>query len=74
MNSKNTIKINLNGLTTKQIEQLQIVIDGFKQQNKQKTTFCQDETKSEWDSISDIFFESEIIQPFNRITLYGNRI
>ncbi|MEM9276733.1 MAG: hypothetical protein AAGA80_27915, partial [Cyanobacteria bacterium P01_F01_bin.143] len=74
MNGKNTTKINLDGLTLEQIEQIQVIIDNFKQQNKQESTFSQDETKSECDSINGIFFESEIIQPFNRAQLYGNRI
>ena len=73
MNSKTNKTIDLNGLKPEQIEQIQTIIDDFKQQNKQEATSHQAETKSEFDFPNDIFFESEIIQPFNRTTLYGNR-
>ena len=73
MNSKATKEINLNGLKPKQIEQLKAIIDDFKQQNQREDTYPQDEEKSELNSLNDIFFESDILQPFNRITLYGKR-
>lgn len=73
MNSKTTKTIDLNSLKPEQIEQIQTIINDFKQQNKQEATSHQAETKSEFDLLNDIFFESEIIQPFNRTTLYGNR-
>ena len=73
MNSKITKTIDLNDLTPEQIEQIQSIIDDFKQQNKQEVTYHQVETKGEFDFPNDLFFESEIIQPFKRTTLYGNR-
>ena len=73
MNRKTVKKIDLNGLKPKQIEQLQAIIDDFKQQNQREDTYPQDEGKSELNCLNDIFFESEILQPFNRITLYGKR-
>ena len=73
MNSKTIKKIDLNGLKPKQIEQLQAIIDDFKQQNQREDTYPQDEQKSELNSLNDIFFESEILQSFNRMTLYGDR-
>ena len=73
MNSKTNKTIDLNGLKPEQIEQIQTIIDDFKQQNQREDTYLQDEEKSELNSLNDIFFESEIIQPFNRTTLYGNR-
>jgi hypothetical protein len=73
MNSKETKEIELNGLKPKQIEQLKAIIEDFKQQNQRKDTYPQDEGKSEVNSLNDIFFESDILQPFNRNTLYGKR-
>ena len=74
MNSKTIKKIDLNGLKPKQIEQLQAIIDDFKQQNQREDTYPQDKGESELNSLNDIFFASEILQPFNRIMLYGKRI
>ena len=71
MSGKTNKTIDLNGLKPEQIEQIQTIIDDFKQQNKQEATSHKAETKSEFDFLNDIFFESEIIQPFSRITLYG---
>ena len=73
MNSKTIKKFDLNGLKPKQIEQLQAMIDDFKQQNQQEDNYPQDKGKRELNSLNDIFFESEILQPFNRTMLYGKR-
>jgi hypothetical protein len=70
MNSKTIRKIDINDLKPKQIEQLQAIIDDFKQQNQLEYACLQDREKSELDFLNDIFFESEILQPFNRITLF----
>lgn len=66
--------IDLNGLKQDQIEQIQTMIDTFKQQNQLDASDNQDKEISQSDLIDDIFFESEILQPFNRIVLYGDRI
>lgn len=66
--------IDLNGLKQDQIEQIQTIIDTFKQQNQLDASDNQDKEISQSDLIDDIFFESEILQPFNRIVLYGDRI
>ena len=69
MNSKMSKIIDLNGLKPDQIEQLQALIESFQQQNQREATCPQDEEKSEFNSLNDIFFESEIIQPLNRVSL-----
>ena len=73
MRSNTSKIIDINGLKPEQIEQIKIIINDFKRQNKQEVTSHQAETKNEFDFPNDLFFESEIIQPFNRTTLYGNR-
>ena len=73
MDSKTVKTIELNGLKPNQIEKIQAIISDFKQQNQQESTYHQDEEKSELSLLNDIFFESEIIQPFNRTMLYGKR-
>lgn len=72
--NKNNL-IDLNGLKPEQIQQLQAMIDNFKQQNqKEVTSHLSDEQKQDdVDSFDDIFFESDIIEPFNRTKLYGKR-
>ena len=73
MNNNVVNTIDLDGLKPKQIEQLKAIIAQFKKQNQQETTVHQKRENNELDSLNDLFFESEIIQPFNRTMLYGER-
>jgi hypothetical protein len=75
MNNNKSKTIDLNGLKPEQIKQLQSIIENFKQQNQREATLhpSEEHKQGEIDSLNDIFFESEIIQPFNRTMLYGKR-
>ena len=72
--NKPTPKLDLNGLNTEQINQIQTMIDGFKKQNKLQLLNHQTQESNQSELMKDIFFESEILQPFNRQILYGDRI
>ncbi|WP_330203838.1 hypothetical protein [Cyanobacterium sp. Dongsha4] len=65
--------LNLNDLKSEQIAYLQDIIEKFKQQNHQEASNCNISETIEMSNFDDIFFESEILQPFNRRILYGNR-
>ncbi len=59
-------KLDLNGLNAEQIEQIQTIIDSFKQQNQLELLNNQTQESNQSELMKDIFFESEILQPFNR--------
>ncbi|MEQ8970843.1 MAG: hypothetical protein RIG63_15735 [Coleofasciculus chthonoplastes F3-SA18-01] len=63
--------IDITGLTPEQIEQIYLMIETFKTINQQQNQL-NPEHLSESD-LNSLFFESEILQPFNRTMLYGNR-
>ncbi|MFP4104014.1 hypothetical protein [Coleofasciculus sp.] len=63
--------IDITGLTPEQIEQIYLMIETFKTINQQQQQL-NPEYLSETD-LNSLFFESEILQPFNRTMLYGNR-
>jgi hypothetical protein len=63
--------IDITGLTPEQIEQIYLMIETFKTINQQQKQL-NPEYLSETD-LNSLFFESEILQPFNRTMLYGNR-
>lgn len=65
--------LNLNDLKSEQIAYLQDIIEKFKQQNHQEASNFNISETIEMSNFDDIFFESEILQPFNRRILYGNR-
>jgi len=65
--------LNLNDLKSEQIAYLQDIIEKFKQQNHQEASNFNISETIEMSNFDDIFFESEILQPFNRKILYGNR-
>ncbi|SKB12052.1 conserved hypothetical protein [Planktothrix sp. PCC 11201] len=67
-----TKTLDVTGLTSEQIEQIYVIIDTFRAINKQQNPLTEDQL-SEFD-LTPLFFESEILQPFNRSLLYGNRI
>lgn len=67
-----TKTLDVTGLTSEQIEQIYVMIDTFRAINKQQNPLIEDQL-SEFDP-TPLFFESEILQPFNRSRLYGNRI
>ncbi|VXD15349.1 hypothetical protein [Planktothrix paucivesiculata] len=67
-----TKTLDVTGLTSEQIEQIYVIIDTFRAINKQQNRLTEDQL-SEFDP-TPLFFESEILQPFNRSLLYGNRI
>lgn len=67
-----TQTLDITGLTPEQIEQIHAMIDTFRAINRHQNSLSE-EKLSEFDPAL-LFFESEILQPFNRSTLYGNRI
>lgn len=67
-------QINIDGLTEAQIEQIQMIITSFKQQNELELKKNQGDSLNQSQLMDEIFFESEIIQPFNRAMLYGKRV
>lgn len=75
MNSHSTPMIDINGLKPQQIQQIQTLIEDFKRQNRieENISPSQEPKPANIDSLDDIFFESEIMQPFNRSELYGKR-
>ncbi|MDB9517499.1 hypothetical protein PN466_11120 [Roseofilum reptotaenium CS-1145] len=66
-----TQTIDITGLTPGQIEQISLMIETFKTRNQQQKQLTP-ENPSESD-LNSLFFASEILQPFNRTMLYGNR-
>ena len=64
--------LDVTGLTPEQIEQIDAMINTFRGINKHQHPLTEDQI-SEFDP-TELFFESEILQPFNRSLLYGNRI
>ncbi len=67
MNQPNP-KLDLNGLNAEQIDQIQMMIDNFKRQNQLALLNHQTKESNQSELMKDIFFESEIIQPFFRLT------
>ncbi len=67
-------KIDIDGLTEQQIKQIQTIITSFKQQNELELKKSQSRGINQSQPMDDIFFESDILQPFNRSMLYGKRI
>ena len=65
-----TQTIDITGLTPKQIEQIYLMIETFKTINQQQNPSAP-ENLSESD-LNSLFFESKILQPFNRTMLYGS--
>jgi hypothetical protein len=63
--------IDITGLTPEQIEQIYLMIETFKTRNQHQNQLTP-ENFSESD-LNSLFFASEILQPFNRTMLYGNR-
>lgn len=63
--------IDITGLTPEQIEQIYVMVETFKTINKHQSQLTKEQC-SEFDPIP-LFFESEILQPFDRGMLYGNR-
>jgi hypothetical protein len=63
--------LDITGLTPEQIEQIYLMIETFKTINQQQNQLTP-EHFSEAD-LNSLFFDSEILQPFNRTMLYGNR-
>ncbi|VXD12982.1 conserved hypothetical protein [Planktothrix serta PCC 8927] len=67
-----TKTLDVTGLTPEQIEQIDAMINTFRGINKHQNPLTEDQI-SEFDPTA-LFFESEILQSFNRSLLYGNRI
>jgi len=70
--------LNLTGLTPEQIEQIKTMIEAFKAKNKLERVHNISEDQSgdvnhEEINMSDLFFASEILAPFNRSILYARR-
>lgn len=63
--------LDVTGLTSQQIEQIHAMIEAFRAINKHQNSLTEEQL-SEID-LTPLFFESEILQPFNRSMLYGNR-
>jgi len=66
-----TKTLDITGLTLEQIEQIYAMIETFRTINKHQKPLTEEQL-SEFDP-TPLFFESEILQPFNRSMLYGNR-
>ncbi len=66
-----TKTLDITGLTPKQIDQIYTVIETFRAINRHQNPLTEEQL-SEFDP-TPLFFESEILQPFNRSMLYGNR-
>ncbi|MDJ1182399.1 hypothetical protein [Roseofilum casamattae] len=61
----------LTGLTPQQVRQITLMIDQFKTLNQQQEQLTKEQL-STFDP-TPLFFASEVLQPFNRTMLYGNR-
>jgi hypothetical protein len=70
-----TKTIDVTDLRPEQIKQIQAMVEALKAKNSIHNTITNLEESQNINDIdiSDIFFESEIIQPFNRSMLYGKR-
>jgi len=76
-----TPNIDVTGLKQEQIAQINAIIEAFKAKNTLDSSLSQKapsseipvETDAEDFDISTLFFESEILQPYNRSMLYGKR-
>jgi len=66
-----TKTLDITGLTPEQIEQIYAMIETFRTINKHQNPLTEEQL-SEFDP-TPLFFESEILQPFNRSMLYGKR-
>ena len=66
-----TQTIDFTGLTPKQIEQIYGTIETFRAINSHQKPLTEEE-RSRFD-LTPLFFDSEILEPFNRSILYGNR-
>lgn len=66
-----TKTIDITDLTPEQIEQIYVMIETFRTLNGHQNQLTE-EQRSEFEP-NPLFFESEILQPFNRSMLYGNR-
>ncbi len=64
--------IDVTGLTPEQIKKIQVTIETFRNINNFQSILTE-EQQVEFDP-TPLFFESEILQPFNRSVLYGHRI
>ncbi len=67
--------IDVTDLKPEQIKQIQAMIEQLKSKNDLDHTIINQDKSKIIDNIdmTDIFFESEIIQPFDRSMLYGKR-
>lgn len=74
MNSKIAKMIDISELKPEQVKQIQSIVDIFKHQNELQKQKDINKNTQELDFWDDIFFESEIIKPFDRTILYGERI
>lgn len=63
--------LDVTGLTPEQIEQIHALIETFRTINQEHQPLTE-EQQAEFDP-TPLFFESDILQPFNRSMLYGNR-
>ena len=66
-----TKTLDITGLTPEQIEQIYAMIETFRAINKHQNQLTEKQ-RTQFDP-TPLFFESEILQPFNRSMLYGNR-
>ncbi|MEC4819946.1 MAG: hypothetical protein SAK29_42755 [Scytonema sp. PMC 1069.18] len=71
--------LNITGLTLEQIEQIKAIIEAFKAKNQLEQNQIVTEEKlsisnnNDDINMDDLFFASEILIPFNRSILYGQR-
>lgn len=62
----------VSGLNPEQIQQINAVIDRFRAANQLSQSPATEDKRADFDP-TPLFFESEIIQPFDRSVLYGKR-
>ncbi|GAA6617433.1 hypothetical protein [Scytonema sp. NUACC26] len=71
--------LNVTGLTPEQIEQIKAIIEAFHAKNQLIRNQNSKEEQSSYSNhdedvnMNDLFFASEILVPFDRSTLYGQR-
>jgi hypothetical protein len=71
--------LNITGLTPEQIEQTKAIVEAFKAKNELANIQTSNQpksttTESQNFNLNDLFFDSEILENFNRSLLYGDRI
>ena len=67
-----TKTIDVSGLNPEQVQQIHAIIETFRVANQLTQNSVTEDRRANFDP-TPLFFESEILQPFRRSILYGNR-